>query len=148
MPFNLVFNKSGTFKLGSCIHRCSHTAASSPKSFPSPHSSSIVSCPHDIFFHLHIHSWNNLDTFCSPHALKKKTTYRFPSMHLSPHPHESTVTHHFLQLSYPVFVLIHCFSPLLTWLFHFLTISPLLLLFSSLLFLLCPFHFCFFINLS
>ena len=119
------------------------------KSLPSPHFS-IVSCPHGIFFHLHIHSWSNLDTFCSPHVLKKKTTYRFPSMHLFfPPPHESTVTHHFLQLSYPASVLIHCFAPLLTRLFHFLTISLLLLLFSSLLFFLRPFfHFCFFINLS
>lgn len=71
-------------------------------------------------------------------------------MHLFPSPTRvNRHSHHFLQVSYPVFVLIHCFSPLLTWLVYFFTHFSLLLLFSSLLFFLCPFlHFCFFINLS
>lgn len=102
------------------------------------------------FSHLHIHSWNNLDRFYSLHTLKKKKNYLQVFFHacVSSLTHiGNPLTHLFLQLPHPMYVLAHCFSPLLAVLFYFLTISPLSHLaacFSPFVFL----NFLFYISLS
>lgn len=120
-----------------------------PEAFSFLHFSVYCLLPTQYLFHLQTHSRDNLDTFYSPHTLKKKKklpTGFLPGTSFLTHAVNS-LTHHFLQISHSAFVLIHCFSPLFNTASLFCSHLSFVHLATcfSLSFL---FYFLFFINLS
>lgn len=124
-----------------------------PEAFSFLHFYVYCLCPHDIFPPSYSFMEQSRHILQPTYIKKKKKNYLQVSFHaFLPSPTQvNSLTHHFLQLSYPVFVLIHCYPLLLTLLFYFLTISPLSLLatcFSSSVLFLFPLLYQFVIKLS